>query len=171
MPTDDTIPKVLREHPRGLLRVFFRFPVYLHRLGFGGWERLIGAQWMLITTTGRKSGKPRQVMVDVMEYDKATDTYLVEAAYGTRADWYRNIQAHPDFTAQVGRRKFHARAVALNPDQAVDKMLDFFRRKPAYTRAVMAMVGLKFKDEAELREFARHLTLVAIKPQFKIRNS
>ena len=104
---------------------------------------------MLITTTGRKSGKPRQVLVDVMKYDKETNTYYVEAAYGARADWVRNIHTNPVFQAQVGRRKFAARAVVLSPEETGKKIVDFYRRRPAYTKAVTAMIGLKFKDETE----------------------
>jgi hypothetical protein len=39
----------------------------MHKLGLGGWERIIGAQWMLIRTTGRKTGKRRETLVDVMD--------------------------------------------------------------------------------------------------------
>lgn len=165
MTGDTTLPKVLREKPRGFLRLFLKFPVLLHHLGMGGWERMIGAQWMLITTTGRKSGKPRETMVDVMDYDRIADTYYIEAAYGTRADWYRNIQKNPVFHAQVGNRKFAARATPLPTAQTADLMVDFYHRKPTYTRAVTAAVGLKFKDENELRELARHLMLLAVKPE------
>jgi deazaflavin-dependent oxidoreductase (nitroreductase family) len=150
--------------PKGWLRLFFKFPVFLHRLGLGGWERWIGAEWMLLTTMGRKSGKPRQAMVDVMGYDRASDTYYIEAAYGERADWYRNIQAQPVFSAQVGRRKFQARAARLAPEPAGETMVDFYRRKPAYTRAVMRAVGMTFKGEDELRELGKQLLLLAVKP-------
>jgi len=130
--------------------LFFKTPVFLHKLGIVWWiEKFTGAQWMLITTTGRKSGKPRQVLVDVMKYDKETNTYYVEAAYGARADWVRNIHTNPVFQAQVGRRKFAARAVVLSPEETGKKIVDFYRRRPAYTKAVTAMIGLKFKDETE----------------------
>jgi hypothetical protein len=78
------------KRPDRLLKFFFKVPVWLHKMGFGGWEQLVGAQWMFITTTGRKTGKPRDAMVDVMDYDKATDTYYIEAAYGAR----RLVQEH-----------------------------------------------------------------------------
>lgn len=134
-------------------------------MGLGGWERLVGAQWMLITTTGRKTGKTREAMVDVMDYDKAADTYYIEAAYGARADWYKNIQSNPIFEAQVGRRKFKARAGALSTEGAGDMLVRFYRSKPAYTRSVMAMAGMKFKDEDDLRILGKNLTLLAVKPE------
>ena len=151
--------------PNRMLKFFFKVPVWLHKMGLGGWERLIGAQWMFITTKGRKTGKPRNSMVDVMDYDKATDTYYIEAAYGARADWYKNMQSNPVFEAQVGRRKFKARAGALSTEGASDMLVQFYRPKPAYTRSVMAMAGMKFKDEDELRILGKNLTLLAIKPE------
>lgn len=153
------------QRPNAFLKLFFKVPVFLYKIGLGGFERLIGAEWMLLTTVGRKSGKARQTMVDILEYDKGADTYYIEAAYGARADWYKNIQANPAFHAQVGRRKFAARAGALTADGAADKLVEFYRRKPAYTRSVMAMVGMKFKDEDDLRVVARNLTLLAVKPE------
>ncbi len=153
----------LEKRPGTLLKFFFKVPLLMHKLGFGGWERLIGAQWMLITTIGRKTGKRRETMVDVMDYDKANDTYYIEAAYGARADWYRNIQRNPIFEAQVGRRKFKARAGALSTEGASDLLVQFYRQKPAYTRSVMAMAGMKFKDEDELRDLGKNLTLLAVK--------
>jgi len=100
-----------------------------------------------------------------MDYDKATDTYYIEAAYGARADWYKNMQSNPIFEAQVGRRKFKARAGALSTEGAGDMLVQFYRNKPAYTRSVMAMAGMKFKDEDDLRVIGKNLTLLAVKPE------
>ncbi len=156
---------MLENRPGRLQKLLFKVPVWLHKMGLGGWERLIGAQWMLITTVGRKTGKLRDVMVDVMDYDPAADTYYIEAAYGAHADWYKNIQSNPVFEARVGRRKFKARAGALSTEGAGEMLVQFYRAKPAYTRSVMAMAGMKFKDEEELRLLGRNLTLLAIKPE------
>lgn len=155
---------MLRKRPNAPLKFFFKFPLLLHKIGLGGWEKIIGAEWMLIATTGRKTGKRRETLVDVMDYDKANDVYYIEAAYGARADWYRNIKKTPVFEAQVGRRKFKAAANELDEKNIGEMLVRFFRRKPAYTRSVMAMVGMKFKDEDELREMGKRLTLLAVKP-------
>lgn len=161
----------MRKRPNALLKFFLKFPLLLHRMGLGGWERFIGAEWMWLATAGRKTGKRRETLVDVMEYDKAADAYYIEAAYGSRADWYRNIKKTPIFEAQVGRRKFKATANELDGTDTGEMLVRFFRRKPAYTRSVMAMVGMTFKDEDELREMGKHLTLLAVKPLFRDHSS
>lgn len=157
---------MLEKRPNPLMKFFFKVPLFMHKLGLGGWERLIGAQWMLLTTTGRKTGKRRETLVDVMDYNTTTDTYFIEAAYGAHADWYKNIQAQPIFQAQVGRRKFTANAKELDQQDTGEMLVQFFRRKPAYTRSVMAMVGLKFKDENELRALGNKLTLLSVTPVY-----
>ena len=156
---------MLQKRPNPFMKFFFKAPLFMHKVGLGGWEKIIGAEWMLISTTGRKTGKRRDSMVDVMDYDTSTDTYYIEAAYGSRADWFKNIKANPIFDAQVGRRKFKAQVQELDAAGTGEMLVRFFRRKPAYTRSVMAMVGMKFKDENELREMGKNLTLLAVKPQ------
>jgi len=150
--------------PRGWLKFFFKIPVYVARMGFAGWERLIGVEWMLLTTIGRKSGKKRYSMVDVLVHDKDTDTYFIEVGFGKNSDWYCNIQASPVFEAQVGRRKFHATAEALPRERTADVMVDFVRRRPEYARSVMKLVGIIFTTEDELRNMASHWMLLAIHP-------
>ena len=63
---------------------------------------------MKITTKGRRTGKPHSILVDVIEHDSMTDVYYVSSAYGSGADWVKNIKANPVFNVQVGRRRFKA---------------------------------------------------------------
>jgi len=151
--------------PRGWLRILFKIPVYVARMGFSGWETLFGLEWMLLITTGRKSGKKRYAMVDVLLFDCETDTYVIEVGFGKSSDWYRNIQAAPSFEGQVRRRRFRAVAEELSPDKTGDVMINFVRRRPAYAKSVMKMVGVVFTTEEELRRIAPKWTLLAIHPQ------
>ncbi|MGB6896866.1 MAG: nitroreductase family deazaflavin-dependent oxidoreductase, partial [Dehalococcoidia bacterium] len=110
--------------PGMLVRWFFRAPVVLYRIGLGG---LMPMQ-LLLTTVGRKSGRPRQAVVDVLRHDAATGTYYVASAYGADSDWYRNLQANPTVRAQVRWRKFPATATALPEDEGEAVLLDYWRR-------------------------------------------
>ena len=78
-----------------------------------------------------------------------------QSLIGARADWYKNIQSSLVFEAQVGRSKFKARAGALSTEGSGEMLVQFYRKKPAYTRSMMAMVGMKFKDGDELRSIAK----------------
>ncbi|HLE91508.1 MAG TPA: nitroreductase/quinone reductase family protein, partial [Anaerolineales bacterium] len=64
----------------------------IHRLLYAiGLGSLVGRIILLLTTTGRKSGKKR---VTPMQYELIGCDYYVGAARGLNADWVRNIQAN-----------------------------------------------------------------------------
>jgi len=150
-----------RRRPGLLLRVFFRAPVVLYRIGLGG---LMPMQ-LLLTTVGRKSGRPRQAVVDVLRRDAATDTYYVVSAYGARSDWYRNLQANPAVRVQVRWRRFAARATILAKEEAEKVLLDFRRQHRLYSRVTLRLVGLKAATEEEVRAAAGQLRVVTIQPE------
>ncbi len=76
-----------------------------------------GGQWaerplLLLTTTGRKSGKPYTTPV---MYLRDGDRWVIFATKGgapTNPDWYHNLVAHPIVTVEVGPQTFEARASA-----------------------------------------------------------
>ena len=79
------------ESLRQMFRFFNRFMVLLFRLGLGGWgNRPELSQVMVLIHTGRKSGLSRRTPVNYAVVDG--DIYCT-AAYGRRADWYKNIMA------------------------------------------------------------------------------
>jgi len=147
--------------PGMLGRLFFRAPIVLYRIGLGG---LMPMQ-LLLTTVGRKSGRPRQAVVDVLRHDADTDTYYVTSAYGAHSDWYRNLQANPTVRVQVRWRKFSARATILPKEEAEEVLLDHWRRHRLYSRVTLRLVGLKATSEEEVRTAAAQLRVVAIKPE------
>ena len=65
----------------------------------------------------------------------------------------------------IGTGTFKARAGALTKEGAGEMLVQFYRNKPAYTRSVMAMAGIKFKDEDELRVIGKNLTLLSVRPE------
>ncbi|MEV0148495.1 MULTISPECIES: nitroreductase family deazaflavin-dependent oxidoreductase [unclassified Nonomuraea] len=76
-----------------------------------------GANLVLLTTTGRKSGK--QVTSPVM-YLKDGERIVVIASYAG-ADhhpaWYLNLVANPSLTVEVGTEKYQARAEVMEGDE------------------------------------------------------
>ncbi len=76
------------------MRALVRSPLLLYRLGLGP---LVGRLFMVVTTTGRKSGLPRRAVV---EYQRYGDTKYAIAAWPD-SDWYRNLEADPRATIQT----------------------------------------------------------------------
>jgi deazaflavin-dependent oxidoreductase (nitroreductase family) len=65
---------------------------------------------LLLTTRGRKSGKPRALP---LIYGEAGDSYVIVASKGGLPNhpfWYLNLQADPNCELMVGPRRVSARA-------------------------------------------------------------
>ncbi|MQA16779.1 MAG: nitroreductase family deazaflavin-dependent oxidoreductase, partial [Pseudonocardiaceae bacterium] len=72
--------------PRWLARA----PVPLLRRGFG-W--LLGPRFLLLEHIGRRTGLARYAVLEVV--DRGRGEWYVVAAYGPRAQWYRNVLRQP----------------------------------------------------------------------------
>jgi deazaflavin-dependent oxidoreductase (nitroreductase family) len=91
-----------------------------------------GTMTLILTTTGRKSGKERR---SPLIYQKHGDDYLVVASKGGAdqpPDWYLNLVAHPEVRVQVKGDKFTARARTATPDEKPEMWEIMARTWPAY---------------------------------------
>jgi deazaflavin-dependent oxidoreductase (nitroreductase family) len=102
-------------------QALFKAPVQLWRLGLAP---LIGQVMMLITHTGRRSGQPRRTMV---EYFKMDGVKYVASGFGSRAQWYRNIEADPHVTIQTADGVERVRARRLTDGETLLRLLDRVR--------------------------------------------
>jgi deazaflavin-dependent oxidoreductase (nitroreductase family) len=76
-----------------------------------------GASTLLLTTTGRRSGQPRETP---LIYGRDGDRYLVVASKGGAPApplWYRNLAAEPAVELQVRAERFAARARVATTDE------------------------------------------------------
>ncbi len=72
---------------------------------------------LLLTTTGRKSGKPRTVPLNYLPYGKS---YVVTASNSGRDEpplWFLNLQSNPQATVQVGRVTRNVIAKEATPEE------------------------------------------------------
>ena len=159
-----------RKPPGRLLRTLFKVPLFLHRMGLGGSVRIFGIRLMLITTKGRRTGRPHSVMVDVLDHDSEEDEYYVGSAYGDRADWVRNIRANPVFEAQVGKRRFSARARRVPNPESAEIVAEYIDAHRLYAKSIARVMGIDAKSMAEedLRTMFGGETVLAIKPVIEI---
>ena len=76
-----------------------------------------GAPTLILTTTGRRSGQPRQFP---LIYGRHGDDYLVVASKGGwphHPAWYLNLEANPEVEIQVMGDKSRARAHTATPEE------------------------------------------------------
>lgn len=95
-----------------------RSPLWFYRHGFG---RLLGSRILMLEHTGRRSGLTRQVCLEVVERP-GPDTVVIVSGFGTRAQWYRNLEANPRCHVTIGgegRRPALARLMAEGESTAV----------------------------------------------------
>jgi deazaflavin-dependent oxidoreductase (nitroreductase family) len=154
----------IRARPRGLLRWFFRIPIWFYRLGLG-W--LLGSRFLLLHHIGRKSGLPRQTVLEVVNYDKATDTYYIAVGFGPKTDWYRNLLQTPEATIQVKQRKLKITADPLTPKTSAEAMVGYARRHPTAARNLSRLLGYNVQQgtEEEYRRVGQELVqFVALRP-------
>jgi len=85
--------------PTPLLRAFFKAPAWLYRAGVG---RLLGTRFLVVTHRGRISGRTYDTVLEVIGFDQDRNESTVVSAYGTSADWFRNIAANPAGRVRTG---------------------------------------------------------------------
>jgi deazaflavin-dependent oxidoreductase (nitroreductase family) len=157
------VEKIRDVHPpRGLARLAFRLPIGLYRLGLGG---LLGNRFLLLIHAGRKTGRERRTVLEVVRYDGEKSVFVVAAGFGPQSDWYQNLRARPQAVVQSGRRHWEMRAEFLTPDQAGEEMLEYGRRHPAALRELTGIMGYRVgQDPEDIRAFGRLLPMVALHP-------
>ena len=149
--------------PAGWRRLAFRLPIHLYRAHLG-W--LLGGRFVLLTHTGRSSGRRREVVLEVVSRDRATGEVWVASGFGPRADWYRNVLAHPEVRFQVGRRSRAGRAHPLPTEDGAALMARYAGAHPRAARALCRFMGFEVDGSAEdFHEVGRHIPFVRLAPR------
>ena len=149
--------------PKGWLRLAFRMPIYLYRLGLG-W--LLGRWFLMVTHQGRKSGLKRYAVLEVVKHDQATEESIVAAAYAENADWYLNIQKTPALEIQIGRKRYLPQQRFLTAAETYESLADFHRRRPAEVSWLARFFGFDYDGaDAGLHQMAAQMRMVAFRPK------
>jgi deazaflavin-dependent oxidoreductase (nitroreductase family) len=130
-------------YPSGLVKWLYKTPILLYRLGLGF---LVGRLFMIMTTVGRKSGQPRRTAIEFHEHKGRR---YVFSAWGTKADWYRNIEANPRITIQTWRGADSALARRVASDAELAEAFAFAMSNPTM-RKVMQSAGFDLTLEGFL---------------------
>jgi F420H(2)-dependent quinone reductase len=101
-----------------LMSLFIALNIWLYRLSGGRvMGTMRGAPILLLTTTGRKSGRRRTVP---LLYLKDEGTFVIVASFAgapKHPAWYLNLQADSKVNLQVGSRRFDGAARRASVDE------------------------------------------------------
>ena len=157
----------LRQPPRGWKAFFWRAPIFFYRAGLG-W--MLGKRFLLLNHIGRKSGLPRQAVLEVIHH--TDDAYFVASGFGEKSHWFQNILHTPDVNIQVGRRKMAAHAERLPSPKAKEILQTYAEKHPAALRELMKVIGLTYDgSEADLEKIATLLPLVKFSVKDRLQKS
>ncbi|MGH2400940.1 MAG: nitroreductase family deazaflavin-dependent oxidoreductase [bacterium] len=118
-----------------LVTVMWRLHRAAYRLSggrLGG--RLLGIPVLLLTTTGRRSGKPQ---TRALTYFAEGKTFIVIASNGgepAHPAWFLNLRAHPDVKVQIGRRLIGVRGREVQDAERERLWAWITSRQPSYAR-------------------------------------
>jgi deazaflavin-dependent oxidoreductase (nitroreductase family) len=101
-----------------IMRVANGLHVALYRMSGGKFaNRIAGLPILLITTFGRKSGRPH---ANPIVYIQEGQDYLVSASNGGadwHPGWYLNLNNRPEAKIQVGNRVFNVKSTITDGDE------------------------------------------------------
>lgn len=106
-------------------KLMFKAPLYVWRLGLG---RLLIPHFLVLTTTGRKSGLPRHTM---LEYSQVDGKIYIASGWGDRSQWYKNAMADPLVTVQpVGKATLSGRIERVTDESEFRQLYEAMQASP-----------------------------------------
>lgn len=104
---------------RFFMRIFMAIGIHLYKISsrrIGG--RLSGLNVLLLTTTGRKSGKQRTTPLGYFRDEEGS--YVIvgsNAGFNTHPAWFHNLKGQPQVTIQVKEKRMEVNAEVAGPDR------------------------------------------------------
>ncbi len=131
--------------PRPLIRTFWLLHRFAHRItggrfGLSNPQRGKAFGMLRITTTGRRSGRPRTAIIGYYE-DGANLVTLAMNGWGeTEPAWWLNLKAHPEAVVVLpgGTRTVRARAAAGDER---DRLWALFRDYPGWGNDITSLAA------------------------------
>ncbi len=143
--------------PTGVLRFFARLPILLYRWGLGS---LLGSRFLLLHHKGRVSGQMRKVVLEVLRHDPGDGSYVICSAWGERADWYRNLEAHPRVKIEVAGKEQEGFATFPQGDDARRELELYAQNHPLASRLLFLM--LRDEETKSWPDLAEKVRLVRL---------
>lgn len=112
---------------------------------FGG--RVQGLRVLLLTTTGRKTGKQRTTPLGYFEHEGGYVVIASNAGFDTHPAWFHNLKSQPQVALQIQARRLAALAEPAGPElrrQLWAKLVELAPGYGAYQQRTTREIPLVF---------------------------
>lgn len=146
--------------PKGLKLKLFRAPLYLYRFKLGF---LLGERFIHLQHWGRKSGKLKETVVEVIDQDKANSRVYCASGFGEKSQWFKNISANNAVFVTVKNARYQATARVLSSEEAKDTLLRYAKAHPKSIKGVARLSGYDMEGtRQDILEFSHIVKVVEL---------
>ncbi len=151
---------VPKDSPGAIFKRLFKVPIFFYRIGLP----LFGDFILLLTATGRKSGKPRQTPLEYRR-EEGSGSFVITAGWGGKTDWVRNITANPRVHVQAGWKHFDAVAERLGDGEVASWLYHVVQVNPRSIKIWSRWAGEDLDGSLEsMMKAAPHFPSFRLKP-------
>lgn len=135
-----------------LLRRLAAAPAFLYDAGLG---RLLGHRFLLLVHRGRRSGRRRRTVLEVVRWDPRAREAVVISGLGANAGWRLNVLAGGAEEVRIGGERFRPGVRRLDGEEAFAAFSDFERRNrllmPLARPVVSRLAGFDYDGSPSAR--------------------
>jgi deazaflavin-dependent oxidoreductase (nitroreductase family) len=144
--------------PKGLKLKLFRAPIYFYRFKLGF---LLGERFIHLKHWGRKSGKLKETVIEVIDHDKTNRKVYSASGFGEKSQWFKNILANKSVFVTLKNTEYGATARVLSEDEATKVLLRYAKAHPNSIKGVARLSGYEMAgSEQEVIEFSKIVKII-----------
>lgn len=151
---------VPKDNPGTIFKWLFKVPILFYKAGLP----YLGIFILLLTTTGRKTGKPRHTPLEYHPED-GSGYFIIMAGWGGKTDWALNIAANPRVHVQAGWKHFDAHAEKLTDEEVAAWLFKATQVNPSSLKIWSRWAGKSLDGSLEsMRQAAEYFPCFRLKP-------
>jgi deazaflavin-dependent oxidoreductase (nitroreductase family) len=152
---------VLKDNPGPIFKRLFKTPIFFYRIGMPLFSSFV----LLITTTGRKSGKKRYTPLEYQR-EQGTGNPIIMAGWGGKTDWRYNLDANPHVRVQIGREEFDAIAEPMKGEEIAARLRKAMEINPKSEKIWSRWAGerVSLEDPGSIDRAAKYFPSYRLKP-------
>ena len=125
----------------------------------------MGNRFLLLNHVGRKTGQPRQAVLEIIGSFPSEDRYRVVSGFGKNSHWYQNLKQEPRVTIQVGSKRIKVIAEQLDPSTAGETIVDYAKNNPGAIKTLSNLVGYEIEHSPDgYRSFGEGIPVIQFTP-------